>query len=60
MANDKIDIPYGKVRIRCKGCSMVYFVDTRELKHKTEQNGGFFPCIKCGSQNTDWEFRPID
>ena len=53
-------IPYGYVRVRCGDCGETYFVKTRELKNKSEEANGFFPCIKCGSHATRWEFRKPD
>ena len=60
MANQEQEIPYGNVRIKCRSCNAQYFVDTRVLKRKTECNSGFFPCEKCGSHSTEWEFRAAD
>lgn len=60
MGNADDTIPYGKVRIHCKGCNETYFVGVRELKRKSEETMGFFPCSKCGSHDTSWEFRKPD
>ena len=60
MGKSEIDIPYGHVRIRCNTCGEVYFVTTRDLKRKSDETHGFFPCTKCGSHATNWEFRPTE
>lgn len=44
------------VTIRCNVCHEVYKVSFELLKKKTSENAGFFPCRKCGSQATDWQF----
>lgn len=51
------DIPYGCVRIKCKDCQQSYFLKAKILKKKVQENNGWFPCEKCGSHATTWEFR---
>lgn len=60
MGSLETDIPYGHVRIRCKSCGEAYYVTTKDLKRKSDETNGFFPCIKCGSYETYWEFRPTE
>ena len=54
---DEDDIPYGHVRIKCRMCGETYCITTKELKRKTDEFDGFYPCRKCGSHSTNWEFR---
>ena len=54
---EESDIPYGHVRVFCKDCKATYDVKMKSLKRKAEENRGCFPCEKCGSHNTTWEFR---
>ena len=60
MENFDTDIPYGHVRIQCKGCGANYYVGQRDLKNKSAANNGYYPCDKCGSRDTTWEFRKIE
>ena len=51
------DIPYGYVQVRCKDCQQTFFVRAKDLKKKVQKHNGYYPCDKCGSFNTTWEFR---
>ena len=60
MGDSETYIPYGHVRIQCKGCGANYFVGQRDLKYKSAANNGYYSCDKCGSHDTSWDFRKID
>lgn len=57
MTDSVKEIPYGHVRMKCSACGGVYFVRLRGLKNKTAENNGWYPCDKCGSHDTSWDFR---
>ena len=54
------EIPYGHARMKCSSCGDTYFVRLKVLKDKTAANNGCYPCDKCGSRDTTWEFRKIE
>ena len=47
---------FNEVTIKCKVCDSRYKVTQEELKKRTSETHGFFPCKKCGSFATDWHF----
>lgn len=59
MMDGEIEIPYAHVRVYCNSCGQTYFVKRKDLKRRTEENKGYFPCEKCGSHDTTWVFRQL-
>lgn len=56
MGEDKHRIPYGKVEVECRDCKAIYLITQKELRRRSRQCDGYYPCGKCGSHNTTWEF----